>query len=166
MNHQDCRACFSSQVAVSVSRELFVLSNFAIRASIYRSLRTLQARNPKKRLRKGLFWGVFQRALTPVLLQKCRKMQRGAVSIQIGGVITTFCQGESILLQKYHESTIEVRGVSRYFSKVSGPGVNVTLPMFGDLQKNRTCPKMPRKIQSCRAHANGVVLSKRRTSAF
>ena len=43
--------------------------------------------------------------------------------IQIGGVYTTFCQEEGILLQKY---AIEMGGVSRYFSKVSGSGVDVT----------------------------------------
>ena len=32
--------------------------------------------------------------------------------IQIGGVYTTFCQREGILLQKY---AIEMGGVSRYF---------------------------------------------------
>ena len=55
--------------------------------------------------------GVFQRPLTLILLQ-------------IGGVYTTFCQEEGILLQKY---AIEMGGVSRYFSKVSGSGVDVTL---------------------------------------
>ena len=40
--------------------------------------------------------------------------------IQIGGVYTTFCQAEGILLQKY---AIEMGGVSRYFSKVLGSGV-------------------------------------------
>ena len=44
--------------------------------------------------------------------------------IQIGGVYTTFCQEEGILLQKY---AIEMGGVSRYFSKVSGSGVALTL---------------------------------------
>ena len=44
--------------------------------------------------------------------------------IQIGGVYTTFCREEGILLQKY---AIEMGGVSRYFSKVSGSGVDLTL---------------------------------------
>ena len=44
--------------------------------------------------------------------------------IQIGGVYTTLCQEEGILLQKY---AIEMGGVSRYFSKVSGSGVDLTL---------------------------------------
>ena len=44
--------------------------------------------------------------------------------IQIGGVYTTFCQEGGILLQKY---AIEMGGVSRYFSKVSGSGVDSTL---------------------------------------
>ena len=44
--------------------------------------------------------------------------------IQIGGVYTTFCQEEGILLQKY---AIEMGGVSRYFSNVLGSGVDLTL---------------------------------------
>ena len=44
--------------------------------------------------------------------------------IQIGGVYTTFCQEEGILWQKY---AIEMGDVSRYFSKVSGSGVDLTL---------------------------------------
>ena len=44
--------------------------------------------------------------------------------IQIGGVCTTFCQEEGILLQKY---AIEMGGVSRYFSKASGSGIDLTL---------------------------------------
>ena len=43
--------------------------------------------------------------------------------IQIGGVYTTFCQEEGILLQKH---AIEMGGVSRYFSNVLGSGVDVT----------------------------------------
>ena len=44
--------------------------------------------------------------------------------IQIGVVYTTFCQEEGILLQSI---TIEMGGVSRYFSKVLGSGVDVIL---------------------------------------
>ena len=44
--------------------------------------------------------------------------------IQIGSVYTTLCQEGGILLQKY---VIEMGGVSRYFSKVSGSGVDLTL---------------------------------------
>ena len=40
------------------------------------------------------------------------------------GVDGTFCQEEGILLQMY---AIEMGGVSRYFSKVSGSGVALTL---------------------------------------
>ena len=47
--------------------------------------------------------------------------------IQIGGVYTTFCQEEGIFLQKY---AIEIGGVSRYFSKVSGSGVCFDSPEF------------------------------------
>ena len=48
--------------------------------------------------------------------------------IQIGGVYTTFCQEGGIFLQKY---AIEMGGVSRYSSKVSGSGVDLTLLSFG-----------------------------------
>ena len=41
-----------------------------------------------------------------------------------GGVYTTFCQEEGVLWQKY---AIEMGGVSRYFSKVSGSEVDLTL---------------------------------------
>ena len=44
--------------------------------------------------------------------------------IQIGGVYTTFCQEEGILCKSI---AIEMGGVSRYFSKVSGAGVDLTL---------------------------------------
>ena len=44
--------------------------------------------------------------------------------IHIGGVYTTFCQEEGILFQKYRD---RMGGVSRYFSKVSGSEVNLTL---------------------------------------
>ena len=44
--------------------------------------------------------------------------------IQIGGVYTTFCQEEGILLQKYAK---KMGGVSRYFSNVLGSGVDLTL---------------------------------------
>ena len=47
--------------------------------------------------------------------------------IQIGGVYATFCQEEGILLHK--SIAIEMGGVSRYFSKISGSGVDVTLLM-------------------------------------
>ena len=43
--------------------------------------------------------------------------------IQIGGEYTTLCQEEGILLQKYRDRN----GVSRYFSKVLGSGVDLTL---------------------------------------
>ena len=52
--------------------------------------------------------------------------------IQIGGVYTTFYQEEDILLQKYRE---EMGGLSRYFSKVSGTGVDVTLLTYGGTEQ-------------------------------
>ena len=67
---------------------------------------------------------VSQRPLTLILLQKYRDTNGRRIAIQIGGVYTTFCQEEGILLQKY---AIEMGGVSRYFSKVLGSGVDSTL---------------------------------------
>ena len=40
---------------------------------------------------------------TLILLQKHRDTNGRRVVIQIGGVYTTFCQEEGILLQKYHD---------------------------------------------------------------
>ena len=67
---------------------------------------------------------MLQRPLTLILLKKYRDTNGRRIAIQIGGVYTTFCQEEGILLQKY---AIEMGGVSRYFSKVSGSGVALTL---------------------------------------
>ena len=47
--------------------------------------------------------GVFQRPLTRILLQKHRDTNRSHIVIQIGGVYTTFCQEEGILLQRYRD---------------------------------------------------------------
>ena len=47
--------------------------------------------------------------------------------IQIGGVYTTFCQEEGMLLQKHRD---RMGGVSGYFSKVSGSGRAVSLCFF------------------------------------
>ena len=44
--------------------------------------------------------------------------------IQIGGVYTTFCQEEAYFCKSI---AIEMGGVSRYFSKVSGSGVDFAL---------------------------------------
>ena len=44
--------------------------------------------------------------------------------MQIGGVYTTFCQEEAFSCKSI---TIEEMGGSRYCSKVSGSGVNLTL---------------------------------------
>ena len=53
-----------------------------------------------------------QRPLTLILPQIHRDTNGRRTVIQIGGVYTTFCQEEGILLQKY---AIEMGGVSRYF---------------------------------------------------
>ena len=68
--------------------------------------------------------GVLHRPLTLILLQKYRDTNGRRIVIQIGGVCTTFCQEEGILLQKHRDRN---RGVSRCFSKVSESGVDVTL---------------------------------------
>ena len=43
--------------------------------------------------------------------------------IQFGGVHTTFCQEEGMLLKSI---AMKMGGASRYFSKVSGSGVDLT----------------------------------------
>ena len=48
-------------------------------------------------------WEVFQRPLTLTLVHKHRDTNGRRIVIQIGGVYTTFCQEEGILLQKYHD---------------------------------------------------------------
>ena len=47
------------------------------------------------------FLGLCNRPLTLILLQKYRDTNGRRIVIQIGGVYTTFCQEEGILLQKY-----------------------------------------------------------------
>ena len=47
--------------------------------------------------------GVFQRPLTLILLKKHRDTNGRRIVIQIGGVHSTFCQGEDILLPKYRD---------------------------------------------------------------
>ena len=47
--------------------------------------------------------GVFQQPLTLTLLQKHRDTKWEPYRDTIGGVSTTFCQEEGILLQKYHD---------------------------------------------------------------
>ena len=80
--------------------------------------------NERKRTQKSPKLGVSQRPLTLILPQKYRDTNGRRIVIQIGGVYTTFCHREGILLQKY---AIEMGGVSRYFSQVSGSGVDSTL---------------------------------------
>ena len=72
--------------------------------------------------------GVFQRPLTPILLQKHRDTNGRCIVIQIGGVYSTVCQREGILLQKYRDrngmciamlfKSIGVRG--RFDSRTAG----------------------------------------------
>ena len=45
------------------------------------------------------------------------------MTVEIGGIYKTFCQNEAIILHK--SNAIEMGGVSRYSSKVSGSGVDV-----------------------------------------
>ena len=79
--------------------------------------------------------GVSQRPLTLILLQKYRDTNGRRIAIQIGGVYTTkrkayFCKSIAI----------EMGGVSRYFSKVLGSGVDVTLLILGTETGNRNRP--------------------------
>ena len=68
--------------------------------------------------------GVFQRPLTLILLQKYRDTNGRRIVIQIGGVYTTFCQKEAYFCRSI---AIEMGGVRRFFSEVSGSGVDFTL---------------------------------------
>ena len=81
---------------------------------------------------------VSQRPLTLILLQKYCDTNGRRIAIQIGGVYTTFCQEEGILLQTY---AIEMGGVSRYFSKVLGSGVDFYFPgqhkAFGECRQRK-----------------------------
>ena len=68
-----------------------------------------------------LFLRAFQRPLTLMLLQEFRDRNGSRIVIQIG-VYTTFCQEADIVLRK--SIAIEMGGVSRYFSNVSGSKQN------------------------------------------
>ena len=90
-----------------------------------RTRKVLWGKKGKKHSKKKQFLlGVFQRPPTLILLQKYRDTNGRRIVIQIGGVHTTFCQVEGILCNSI---AIEMGGVSRYFSKVSGSGVDSTL---------------------------------------
>ena len=56
--------------------------------------------------------------------------------IQIGGVYTTFCHREGILLQKY---AIEMGGVSRYFFACIGVRGRLDSLIFAGLIRNSAC---------------------------
>ena len=85
--------------------------------------------------------GVFQQPLTLILPQKYRDTNGSRIVIQIGGVYTTFCQEKGILWQKY---AIEMGDVSRYFSKVSGSGVDLTLLSVSSTLACRATRQRPR----------------------
>ena len=89
--------------------------------------------------------GVFQRPLTRILPQKHRDTNGSRIVIQIGGVYTTFCQAEGIHWQKY---AIEMGGVSRYFSKVSGSGVDLTL-LFRWAKSHDSHPRIASESYRC-----------------
>ena len=59
-----------------------------------------------------------------VLLQKYRDTNGRRIVIEIGGVYTTLCQEEAYFCKNI---AIKIGGVSRYFSKVSGSGVDLIL---------------------------------------
>ena len=50
---------------------------------------------------RGYILGMFQHPLTLILLQRHRDTNGTRMVIQIGGVYTTFCQEQGVLLQKY-----------------------------------------------------------------
>ena len=93
-------------------------------------------------------WGVFQRPLTLILLQKYRDTNGRRIVIQIGRVYAAFCQEEGILLQKYRDRNgrcmailfecIGVRG--RCDSPVSPCG-----SLRDILLHCNTAPKLPRQ---------------------
>ena len=70
--------------------------------------------------RRCLKLGVSQQPLTLILLQKYRDTNGRRIVIQIGGVYTTFCQEEGILLQKYRDRKWEVYRDT--FQKYQGQG--------------------------------------------
>ena len=73
--------------------------------------------------------GVFRRPLTLIHLQKYRDTNGRRIVIQIGGVHTVVYILLSAKRRAYFckSIAIELGGVPRYFSKVSGSGVDLTL---------------------------------------
>ena len=68
---------------------------------------------------------MFQRPLTPILLQKHRDTNGRRIVTQIGVVYTALCQRQGAYFCK--SIAIEMGGVSRYFSKIWGSGVELIL---------------------------------------
>ena len=83
---------------------------------------------------------MFKRPLTLILLQKYRDANGRRTAIQIGGVYTTFCQGEGILLQKHRDRNGRCIAI---FFKVSGSGVDLSLQSVAE-----ALPAAPVWVQS------------------
>ena len=90
--------------------------------------------------------GVFQRPLTIIILQKYRDTNGRRIVIQIGGVyiyIYVYTHIYYLLPRKgamyfCKSIALEMGGVSRYFSKVSGSGVDSTLLIRGRTATHRS----------------------------
>ena len=70
--------------------------------------------------------GWIQRPLTLILLQKYRDTNGRRIVIHIGGVYSIILLSAKRRAYFCKSIAIEMGGVSRYFSKVSGSGVVVT----------------------------------------
>ena len=80
------------------------------------------------RLLASAYLGVFQRPLTLILPQKYRDTNGSRIVIQIGGVYTTFCQEEGILLQKYADRN--GRCIAILFKSIGVRGRFTTVVVF------------------------------------
>ena len=66
--------------------------------------------------------------------------------IQIGGVYTTFCQEEGMLLQKYRDRN--GRCIAILFRKYPGSGVDVTLLSIGDTICHKNITRLSRNFSN------------------
>ena len=81
----------------------------------------------RKGFLEGSFLAVSQQPLTLTLMEKYRDTNGSHIVIQIGGVYTTSAKKRAYFCRSI---AIQMGGVSRYFSKVSGSGVDLTLLSF------------------------------------
>ena len=95
--------------------------------------------------------GLLQRPLTLILLQKYRDTNGSRIVIQIGGV---YIQRSAKRRAYFCKSiAIEMGGVSRYFSKVLGSGLDVTLltavPVASNQNSTTLSPLGPLLVITC-----------------